>query len=205
MLAMAVAAVLGLVVSLIVALQEPVSDWEISLTVWINGAPDAVATALHPIMQLGTVIAPLGAAVVIALWRRDLVLAAATLVVGFVTWLGAKAIKSYVDRGRPKFYVETIDVREGTGEGLGFVSGHSAVAAATAVMVAIALPPRWRPVAALVAVLVGIARIVHGVHLPADVIGGWSFGVLTGLLGVTIVDAIRRPEDEDASASATPT
>jgi membrane-associated phospholipid phosphatase len=62
-------------------------------------------------------------------------------------------------------------------------------------MVMVALPRQWRPLAAVIAVLVGIARIVHGVHLPADVVGGWSFGVLLGLAGLWIAGSIpsRRP------------
>lgn len=43
------------------------------------------------------------------------------------------------------------------------------------------LPRRARPWLVLAAVAVGIGRIVHGVHLPADVTGGWAFGVLVGL------------------------
>ena len=60
-------------------------------------------------------------------------------------------------------------------------------------MAMVALPRRWRPFAAVVAALVGIARIVHGVHLPADVIGGWSFGVLTGLAGLWLAGSIAKP------------
>ncbi|MGA9279587.1 phosphatase PAP2 family protein [Ilumatobacter sp.] len=55
-----------------------------------------------------------------------------------------------------------------------------------------ALPRRWRWVAAHLAGCVGTARIVHGVHLPADTIGGWSFGALIGLAALEITDGIRR-------------
>jgi membrane-associated phospholipid phosphatase len=48
-------------------------------------------------------------------------------------------------------------------------------------MLIVVLPSRWRPVPVVVAALVGIARIVHGVHLPADVVGGWAFGTLVSL------------------------
>ena len=81
-------------------------------------------------------------------------------------------------------------VREGDGAGLGFLSGHSAVAMSAAVMAMVALPREWRPVAALVAVLVGVARIVSGVDLPADVVGGWCFGALVALGGLAALDAV---------------
>jgi membrane-associated phospholipid phosphatase len=105
-------------------------------------------------------------------------------ITGIVTWFAAKGVKDFVDRGRPRAYIPDIVVREGRGTGLGYVSGHSAVAAG-------ALPPKARPVLAVVALAVGIARIVYGVHLPADVIGGWSFGILMGLGGVEISEQIR--------------
>jgi membrane-associated phospholipid phosphatase len=54
----------------------------------------------------------------------------------------------------------------------------------------VALPRRWRPVAAVIAALVGIGRIVHGVHLTADVVGGWSFGVLLGLAGLWVAGLV---------------
>lgn len=50
------------------------------------------------------------------------------------------------------------------------------------------MPLRWRAVAAALARLVGVARIVHGVHLPADIVGGWSFGILVGLVTVWSVE-----------------
>ena len=28
----------------------------------------------------------------------------------------------------------------------------------------------------------GVARIVHGVHFPADIVGGWSLGIVLGVV-----------------------
>lgn len=187
----AAAAVAGLAVSGLVALQRPVPQWELDLTVWINGAPDWVAHALYPVMQLGTVAAPIAFAVVMVLWRRDWWTAAATVVAGVVTWFAAKGVKQLVERGRPLSYLPDIDVREGSGTGLGFISGHSAVAACTALIAMTVVPRRWRPLFVVLAVLVGVGRIVHGVHLPADVVGGWSFGVLVGLATVEVMGRLR--------------
>jgi len=83
-------------------------------------------------------------------------------------------------------------VREGTGNGLGYLSGHSAMAAAIAVVVLTVVPRRWWPGLLAVVVIVGVARVVHGVHLPADVLGGWAFGTLIGLVGVSVIDWHRR-------------
>jgi membrane-associated phospholipid phosphatase len=196
----ATVSVLGLLTSWMVAVQRPVPGWELDLTLAINDVPDLVASVLYPIMQLGTIAAPLLVALVVLVWRRDLALATAAVVAGFVAWFGAKGIKKLVERGRPLEFVPGLNVREGTGTGLGFVSGHSAVAATSAVVLAGALPPRARPALAAVAAVVGIARIVHGVHLPADVVGGWSLGTLIGLAALAAVDRLAPRTSVDPSA-----
>ena len=58
------------VVSSAIAAQDPLSQRELDLTTWFNSAPDWVAGALYPVMQLGTVIAPIGFAVVIVVWKE---------------------------------------------------------------------------------------------------------------------------------------
>jgi hypothetical protein len=40
-----------------------------------------------------------------------------------------------------------------------------------------------------------VGRIVHGVHLPADVTGGWAFGVLVGLGTIELFGRLRRRFD----------
>ena len=181
---------IGLATSYLVAIRTPVPSWELSLTDWINGAPDNVATMLYPIMQFGTLAGPLLVAIAIAIFKRDWLLSAATIIVGLVTWFAAKGVKRLVERDRPASYMTEIVIREGDGTGLGYVSGHSAVAAATAIMAMAALPPRWRPLMVVVALLVGLARVVHGVHLPADLVGGWSLGVLIAMGALWVVDRI---------------
>ena len=99
-------------------------------------------------------------------------------------------MKKIVERDRPLSYISGIDVREGDGTGLGYISGHSGVAASTAVMVMVVLPRRWRWLPALLAGLVGVARIIHGVHLPADVVGGWAFGTLIALGSLWVLERV---------------
>ena len=125
---------------------------------------------MWPVMQGGTLFAPFVVALVIGLVKRDWFVSGVMVVVGIATWLGAQGVKRIVERERPIAFIADLHVREGTGNGLGYLSGHSAMAAA----------------------IVGVARIVHGVHLPADVIGGWAFGTLVGLVGVSVIDRHRR-------------
>lgn len=180
----------ALIASYAVAVQDPVPEWEFDLTEWINDAPDWLATILYPIMQLGSLGGPILVAAGIAVFTRDRWLAATTAIAGVITWFGAKGVKKIVERDRPRTYIPGIDVREGDGSGLGYISGHSAVAATTAVMVMVVLPRRWRPLPVVLAALVGIARIVYGVHLPADVVGGWAFGTLIALGSLWVLDRV---------------
>lgn len=198
----AVGAVTVLAGASFVASQRPLPARELNLTVWLNHAPDWGATALYPVMQLGTIIAPIAFAVVMVVWRRDWWTALAAVLGGLVTWFAAKGVKQIVQRGRPLQYLPDIHVREGSGTGLGFISGHSAVAACTALIAMTVLPRRARPLLVLVVALVGVGRIVHGVHLPADVVGGWAFGVLTGLGVVEVVGRMRRQVQQGAGGTS---
>jgi undecaprenyl-diphosphatase len=189
--------------SYIVAVQDPIPRWEPDLTEWINDAPDWVAAVLFPIMQLGTLGGPLVVAAGIAVFTRDRWLGAATAIAGVITWFGAKVVKKIVERDRPSSYLTTIDVREGDGTGLGYISGHGAVAATTAVMVMVVLPRHWRWVPALLAGLVGLARIVHGVHLPADVVGGWAFGTLVALGSLWVLDRVEPAQRTEVGRAMT--
>ena len=164
-----------------IAVREPIPDWEIDLTTAMNDTPDIVSRLTWPVMQLGAFFAPIAiGAVALALGRRRLALNVS--IAGLGAWVVAKGIKELVDRERPLAYLPELVVREGDGSGLGYVSGHSAVAAACATCLLSATPSRWRPVVGAAAAVVGVARIVHGVHFPADVIGGWSLGVILGVV-----------------------
>ena len=184
----ATAAVVALGLSAVVAVLDPVPAWELDLTDSINGVSDTVGTLTYPIMQLGTLGGPLLVAAGIVVFRRDWWLAGAATLSGLLAWFGAKGVKRIFERSRPIEFLPDIIVREGDGTGLGFVSGHSAVAATAAVFAMVALPGRWRIVPPVLAATVGVARMVHGVHLPADVVGGWALGVLIALGVLRLLD-----------------
>jgi undecaprenyl-diphosphatase len=197
-----VAALVALAASWFVAVQDPVPAWEVRLTRWINDAPGAVAWLLWPVMQLGSLVGPVLVAVVLVVVRRPK-RAVMVLVSGVGAWYLAKFVKSIVERGRPLAYVPGVEVREGEGTGLGYVSGHSAVAFAVAFALSPILPRWGRWLAIGAAAAVGLARIVYGVHLPADVVGGAALGVLvaTAVEAIALVLGRRRAEASSAPAS----
>lgn len=99
--------------------------------------------------------------------------------VGTITWLGSKAVKPFVGRGRPAVELARARVLGREQSGLGYPSGHAAVAVAMASVIAPQLPPRVRPMVWVGALGVGATRMYVGAHLPLDIIGGAALGVGT--------------------------
>ena len=128
--------------------------------------------------QLGSAPATLGTAVAASLWlllRRApgrAFLLATTVV---TERLLVDGLKEWIGRARPH-----LDVLPNS---LAFPSGHSANSMTAFLATALFVCPRaYRPFAMAsaltLALIVGLTRIVLGVHWPSDVIGGWTLGLL---------------------------
>jgi membrane-associated phospholipid phosphatase len=144
-------------------------------------------------MQLGTVGAPIAVAVVgwLALrrWRPP----AAVVLAGCMGWAAAQAVKALVVRARPDALLADVVSREGA-QGLGFVSGHAAIATAVAAALWPYLRSRGRVASVGLVALVGIGRVYAGAHLPVDVLGGVAIGALAGLAANAVVGVPRRDD-----------
>ncbi|MBH0781060.1 lysylphosphatidylglycerol synthase domain-containing protein [Nocardia bovistercoris] len=164
----------ALAVSTAIARHTRVPRLEVDLFHLINDLPAWVMPVLFVIMQLGSfgaIVALSLAAVAARRFRmaRDLVAA------GTLAYLSALAVKSFVGRARPDMLLTDLNLRTHQG-GLGFVSGHAAVAAALAAAAAPWLPRPWRRVAWAAAAAVGLARVFVGAHLVLDIFGGAALG-----------------------------
>jgi membrane-associated phospholipid phosphatase len=75
-------------------------------------------------------------------------------------------------------------------------SGHSTAATALALSAALVAPPRWRPLAASLALLfmlaVGTALVIRVAHMPSDVLGGYLLGTTWIALAVACLRASQR-------------
>jgi undecaprenyl-diphosphatase len=134
-----------------------------------------------PVMQLGNIVAVPVAAVLAALFRRWR-LASAILVGGTAVYFLAKVVKGLVVRGRPSTLLPDVVIRGAAATGRGYVSGHAAVVALLTTLAWPYLPGAWRWVVGAVAVLVCLARVYVGAHLPLDVVGGAALGVAVGAI-----------------------
>ena len=132
-------------------------------------------------MQAGS-LGAVGAASAVALVAGRRNTAIALGVSGSAVWGGAKVVKRLFGRGRPADHIPDATIRGRAASGLGFPSGHAAVATALAVIAAPDLGPVARAGAYSVAGLTALARVYVGAHLPADVVGGIGMGLVVGTL-----------------------
>jgi membrane-associated phospholipid phosphatase len=159
--------------------EQNVSSTEVTFFRFLDKLPDGVYWPMWSVMQLGNlVIVPVLA--VVALGFRRIRLAAAFAISGTLVWVIAKVIKRLVERGRPGELLGNVILRHAPAAGNGFISGHAAVAFAMAAVVTPYLNKKMQVVAWGLAVLVCIARVYVGAHLPLDVIGGAGFGLAVG-------------------------
>lgn len=141
----------------------------------MNDREGLAAAPLWVVMQAGSLAAVflLGAAAVRWNTRRGPL---PILVGGTAVWAGVKLLKVPVGRERPSAYLDRVRVRGAEQSGLGYPSGHAAVATLLAILAT--RPGPSRRLAHGVAGMTGLARIHVGAHLPLDVVGGLAIGTL---------------------------
>lgn len=155
------------------------SGLEIDVFRAVNGLPDWLTPALIVAVQaggLGAIFVVAGLALI--LWRPRL--SVAILVAGLAVYVLAKVVKRNIERGRPVEYLHDVIIHGPAQVGLGFPSGHAAVAGA---MATVASPYLTRPMRAVVWTLAGLVvftRVFIGAHLPLDTVGGFLLGCAVG-------------------------
>jgi membrane-associated phospholipid phosphatase len=179
------AGVAMLVASTAVVRDDRVGLLETDVFRLVNDLPTALFPLFWTVMQAGNVVAVGVVAALVAAVRRFW-LAANLVIAGVGVWLAAKMIKETVGRGRPPDLLDMVNIRGAPSDGLGYVSGHSAVAVAMATRASPSLPRRARRIAWAIALAVCLSRMYVGAHLPLDVVGGaalgWAAGALVHLL-----------------------
>lgn len=160
-----------------VAAQGRLSQFETDVFRLVNDLPGALEGPLRAVMQAGSLVAVAVAAGAALAWRKPR-LALDLGVAGVGAWFAAKGVKAIVGRDRPGGILDTVIHRGPVDTGLGFPSGHVAVATALAAVASPYLGRTARRVVWSAVAVVAVARIYVGAHLPADVVGGFAVGWL---------------------------
>lgn len=180
-------ALLGVAWLYLALTHRALEPWERDLFTAVNDLPDRIRPVLWPPMQLGNFwVWVLAMPILYAVYHRPAP-AVAVALASVSAWGLAKVIKQLADRGRPAVFIDGVNLRESGIHGLGFVSGHVALAAAFAAALSPWLPRPARIVAWVLVGVVGFARVYFGAHLPLDVVGGLGIGITCGAIASVIV------------------
>jgi undecaprenyl-diphosphatase len=101
--------------------------------------------------------------------------------------LSNSALKALFARPRP----EVFDHLDYTWD-LSFPSGHSAQNACLYLLLALLVHRRIAWAGVPLAILIGLSRVVLGVHWPSDVLAGWLEGAAFALLGAHVSRTLGR-------------
>ena len=183
-LAIAVAVLAALWLAMLVLGRGPL-DRGIYEALYAGGRPALVTTArVFTAFGEPTVLIGAGFILAIWLWWRNRARLALVLMLVILLGRGLSEVQKYeIARARPTLEPHLVVVQTSS-----FPSGHAASSMIFYLSLALALASgsRWRWLAAACAViaslLIGLSRVMLGVHWPSDVVGGWAFGALWVLL-----------------------
>jgi len=161
-----------------------------------------VATALGE----PTLLIVAGLAAALWLWRAGQ--GPAALILTVIVLIGralSEAQKYWIARVRPDLEPHLVVVKTSS-----FPSGHATSSMILFLTLALALTSgtRWRrhmvACAILLSFLIGISRVMLGVHWPSDVVGGWAFGMLWVLLTLRLAERFVKSYPEPAKEGRRP-
>lgn len=119
--------------------------------------------------------------------------------------LSSGLFKNVYERTRPSFAIYG-DLPTS----MSFPSGHSTVATATFLLLAVivcsletnrAMKALTFAAAAILPVAIGFSRVFLGVHWPSDVIAGWCLGAAWAMAGAVVLRALKKPTAASGQAS----
>ena len=120
-------------------------------------------------------------------WVRDAYVAR-VIMVPLDSFIILSVFRYFVNRPRPyeKFELPPVIAKDTTGKS--FPSRHVFSAMVIAMTFLLASPWSWLGVVfVVIAVLLGIVRVLSGVHYPSDVIAGAGFAVVAAVVGYIVI------------------
>ena len=174
-------------------------DRSIYEALYAGGSPALVTIArIFTFLGEPTVLVGAGFLVAAWLWRRKRLHLALALLLVILVGRGLSEVQKYwIARARPTLEPHLVVVKTSS-----FPSGHAASSMIFYLTLALALTAetRWQRLAAALAIalsfLIGVSRVMLGVHWPSDVVGGWTFGMLWVLLTLRRAEHLFRVDSD---------
>ncbi len=158
-----------------------ISGTEESIFKFLNNVPTWIGLIFLILTLFGS-IGVMWITSIVLLFRRRYAFAAELWIATMVAWWGAKLVKGFQIRLRPYEILQNVHVLDVQDKAFGYPSGHMAVATAAALVIGQRLGPTGRRWLYVFVALVGVSRIVVGMHAPLDIIGGLGVGLIAGSL-----------------------
>ncbi|WP_198024089.1 phosphatase PAP2 family protein [Sphingorhabdus lutea] len=160
-----------------------------NLALQIGASSEAIITIMQGISWIGGGISRYIVVVLLAiiLWRKiDVRTGVSYVVMVVATNLSSDLLKAFFARPRPDFVPHLDGVSS-----FAYPSGHASCAAAICLGFIFfmngKLPSIWAKIFIFAAFIMGMSRIMLGVHWPTDILGGWLLGSAFAFLGYALV------------------
>lgn len=164
-------------------------EWEVSLIEWIQKTLGSLNGSVGKILSFigGEIGLLLVLLIVLFCWKKETGKRLAIIIATVNAWL--PMLKAAVMRPRP--YMEYPDRVQGiadvgnkaslddvAAQGYSFPSTHSASTVALFIPLANEVKKKWMWIIAIVlSFLVGVSRMITGMHYPTDILAGWALGL----------------------------
>jgi membrane-associated phospholipid phosphatase len=164
----------------------------------LNEIPARVPGIAGPVVAVASYGLLLYGALLLCLWapartvpdaRRHLVLLA--VLAAALSLAANAAINAVYPRPRPFLVLPAHVLTPSPPHDPSFPSDHAAVAASIAVTLLLGGEMGWGAAALAGAALIGLARVMMGVHYPTDIFGGMAVGAVCGAVVVRVRARVR--------------
>jgi undecaprenyl-diphosphatase len=153
------------------------------------GMPDWLLRFAQIVTQAGSAWVLISVFAVMLIVKRNPKPALVVLSTGVMTYFVTAICKIIVARPRPYELLHDVVTREAVVSGMGFPSGHTAMATAVSLSLLPYLPKNWRWLPIPWIALVGWSRMYLGVHAPLDIVGGFALGALVAVLSPPLLNS----------------